>query len=904
MNINTSSEPRGIGILALQHKAFDKAKGPLGAWDIVLRASIQAVRVTGRNDSGAEGLGQWIYDPESAGDIHGGQLLYRNSRDIPMWRFATPVVVFSGGGGTSTGPSGVTQKTPGGLVGPDVATGPGGGAATCGVLRRFSVLPVFDDLYNPDERLQEIDAKVPKSDGKEVWPKFPRGFVGISLVSNLESEQIDLFHPTDPRMIAVHRKGDAMMGSLVCDMGDEFKIANDRTARLQSVFRVLKTPTYCGGVEGGGGSTSVQLPDKTLPNVISWNLGPTGCEDTRGGYVFEKRALSSTAPKPDTPTPGGGRPDTPTQSARDSGSLPLPPAQVGGGIPQLGIGPAAGPVPRFGGAAGAGAGGAAGAGAGGGAGVGAGGEAGAVPKPGDGGSKNGGVAALISHYDSGHSDVGSDTDKHQIGKDKDGNPINALHISTNALFRKDDKKDAPLEFGGNYIPPLHGRYLVHTFLRYDDDPKHPFVCGDKKGLWKWESECHLHEVIVPPDKPPPPGPPPPPSVPPPVPTGKTRPFPGDGSGGGSGSGDGAAPPVLEVQGIPTIRQWNFGIQDGYVASEIATAYPAIFGRPQNTAPNAYDLRSPLGVRVPSSLQQAIDRFTPVSGRIEAFGKIAAGDWVYTQKPGKGRFPGGTTPGGFALMPPEFDIMDATSNFSRGGITGSTTYFCAVPGTYLALGIPVPSTGGIKTGYRIGSDSSGNVTIDRLNSSGTATNVATLESDGTVALPADTTLKMGSGSGASKAKGTFYSSIDAVGNVGTGEDTLHTFPLAANALSSDNSVVHISAHGSFAAASTTTLKFHFGGTSTTLVNASAAPAGMNWAADINVIRVNSGTQTMRIRFWASAVDSALSGTSYTRVYAAGASETDTAAITIKFTGEGTNNNDVLQNMTVAEFYNAP
>ena len=862
MRFSDSRDPNGLGILILRHDNYDE-KG----FDHQFKGGILGVRVDNRDDLEG-GLGAWRRaktDGEirrSVGDLNLALLwTYETQQptDIPEkqrraisgFAFAWPVLTKPG-----------TTN--------DVAT-PGGGAAdTCAVApAKTSMRPIWDKDYKEDKRFKVVESPArPKRDGKDMWPKFPVDIFGIAMTTTQEHEQNELFLPTDPRHVAVNRKGDAQMGSLVCDMDDDFKIDLTRMARLQSKDWVLKEPKTCNsGIKA---------------NAIAWNIGPSGCGDTRGGFVFEKRAQVGGVP---TPGGGGSGEGGPVETLDVAGILKAKIARLGnppgGGIvvPDA-IEALQNSLNLLGGG-----------------GVGGGGagapppSVGSVPQA----TSGPGLIALISHFDSGHSDVGSSTDKHGLGEDADGHRINSLHISTNAYHRRDDTFDAPLEFGGFYVRPERGRYLMPTYLRYDGQPMHPHACGPKPGLWRWESECCIHipempafPVLLPP---------------PPVATGA-----GPGGPPGGGDGGGGSPPTTGDPGVPTIipvKQWYPGRFDRYAATEMAFSMPALIFRPQDLSPNAVDLRQAGGI-VPKKAQQKADFETPATARIEAFGYQTNKEWRRTQALNKGRFPGGTANGGLVLMPPEFDITDFADNFSRNSTilaAVSTTYFTAVPGAYWAGGIPVPSTGGIKTGYRWGVDSSGNLNFDNVNSSGTATTIVTLDSTGGALLPADSSVKMGSGSGEAKIKGTIYSSIDAVGNVGAGEDTLHTFDLSANALSSDDSVVHLSAHGSIAGAANVTLKFHFGSSATTLLNA-VNPGVSNWAADINIIRVNSGTQTIRIRLWVSSVDSSLSGASYTRILSAGASETDTAAITAKFTGEATNNNDIVQNMTVAEFYNAP
>lgn len=854
MKISTSTDPRGIGILALQHKDYDKPTGhPLGAWDLHHRASILAARVIDRNDTNAVGLGHWIYDPETVGDIHGAQLLKFDTRSVPMWRFATPVVVVLPESADVQTQSAYTIRH---------------GSPVCSVLSGFSVNSIKDKEYKEDDRLKPFTPFIPKRNGKPLWPKFPVDFFGISLVSNKESDQEDLYFPTDPRLVAVNRNGDASMGTLVCDMGEEFKTAIDRTARLQSMMRVIKNPTQCGALELSPGSvdTVTRGPDTTYNNCIAWNIGPSGCGDTRGGYVFEKRVQAGGTP---TPTGGGGG----GGGVGNNDVATLDPAQViKGQLGRLGNLPGGAIVvpdvfevrQRALGLLGAGGGAAGGGGGGGGAGplspV-----VGQAPTP---SSTGKGVIALVSHFDSGHTDVGSETDKHVLGKDADGHPINPTHLSTNSLFRRNDFYDAPLEFGNLYAQPERGRYIMPTYLRYDPQPKHPHVCGPKPGLWRWESECVAHiidggqQAI------------PPPLPPPPVATGPSGP-PGGGTGGGGGGNPGV-PGIVEVPTIP-LRQWQPGRFDSYVAMETAFGVPAIIGRPQSLKTNTVDLRQARGF-VPPGAQVESNTKTPAVYRLEAFGKQTAGEWNYTQNPSKSRNPGGTAQGGLVFMPPEFDITDNVDSFSRAASilpSTSTPYFIGTPGTYWGAGIPVPSTGGIKTGYSWGINTSGDLLYAAVDASGTATTTLKLMSDGDVQIN-----RVLDGIGM-RPIGSVRKSVTSTSNTGTSEETLKTTTFAANyftdTTNNTNRGIRIKVFGTTAAnGNAKTLRLYFGSTVVATNDVTSSPNGVAWELDAIVFATSGSTQRA---IGESVVGSIQQSKSYTTP-----GETTSGTITVKMTAE--------------------
>lgn len=808
MHIADSRKPRGLGVLPLQHPNFDSPPDGGPKYDVDLRGCILAVRIKGRDDYKKGGLGRWMLEDGSLGDLHGGQFFEAEvtKRPIGMWRFAMPAVVQEGQSNA-------------------VATASTQGAA-CAVLPGFNVLPVLEEEYKVDDRFKQIQPERPKRDGKDMWPKFPVDFFGIVLAANRESRQVDLFMPTDPRLVAVQRKGDAAMGSLVCDMGDGYKIDLDRMARLQSMMAVIVDPQQCGKPYGF--------------NVIGWNIGPTGCEDTRGGYVVERRAQAS-----GTPTPGGGGGLGPNDVATIDVEAILKQKLANLGNPPSGgiVVPDAREaienalrVMRGGGAGAAGGGGAPAP------------SVGSMPQ----GTKGPGVIALISHFDSGHSDVGSMSDKHQLGFDKDGRPINSLHVSTNAYFRRDDFYDAPLEFGGNYVDPIRGDYLMPVYLRYDARPAHPFHCGNRQGLWRWESECCFHQVDQPPVR-----------IPPARPGGMvaTGPFGPPGGGGDTGGGDGGdngiptvGPEGLGVvtlkgrnRGIPVIKQWQMGTPDRFSATEVATAFPAILGRPQDLVPGSIDLRGKISPEIRARFQSYVNQYTPVTGRIEAFGTMAAsgrgGHWGYAQKPGRGRFAGGTSAGGFALLPPELDMADYLSGFTRNGFTPSSTYFVAVPRTYWAGGLPDPTTGAMKTGYRWGVDTSGNLNFDNVDSSGTAVNVIKVyQGDGVTVVG-----RVADGAPSFTLVGVAFISLTSSPTTGLVEQTLKgaTFPAGyfTDTTHETSRGIRVKAWGTVLAnGNTKTVRLYFGGTVIAINDISTAPNGGSW--ELDAIILENGVNSQR------------------------------------------------------------
>lgn len=145
----------------------------------------------------------------------------------------------------------------------------------CGVMSGgHTMLPVLSDGYEEDARFKGLSITLP-----EGFPKLPKGAYGIAIAGTYEYEQKNLFFPTDPRLYAVNYKGDPKMGSTVYDLDDKFRVDKKRGAPIQAAWRVVKEPL--------GGA-----------NTLALQLGPTGCQDTEGGYVYDlSQGSGKAAPK-------------------------------------------------------------------------------------------------------------------------------------------------------------------------------------------------------------------------------------------------------------------------------------------------------------------------------------------------------------------------------------------------------------------------------------------------------------------------------------------------------------------------------------------------------------------------------------------------------------------------------
>lgn len=137
----------------------------------------------------------------------------------------------------------------------------------------------------------------------------------------------------------------------------------------------------------------------------------------------------------------------------------------------------------------------------------------------------------------------------------------------------------------------------------------------------------------------------------------------------------------------------------------------------------------------------------------------------------------------------------------------------------------------------------------------------------------------------------------VGNIGTGEDDLITYSLPANAFSNNNKGIRYTAWGTFANnGNTKTVNVKFGTTTVATIVHNTSTI-RRWYASAIVIRTSSGNQD----YVAYINTSSTTGLTTSGPIEIGTStQTDSSAITVKCTGTGTNNNDVVQEGSLIEF----
>lgn len=135
----------------------------------------------------------------------------------------------------------------------------------------------------------------------------------------------------------------------------------------------------------------------------------------------------------------------------------------------------------------------------------------------------------------------------------------------------------------------------------------------------------------------------------------------------------------------------------------------------------------------------------------------------------------------------------------------------------------------------------------------------------------------------------------VGNVGSGEDDLHTFSVPGSTLVSNGQMVDFIAGGTFAASvANKRIRAKFGGTTIFDSGALAISLATDWRLEGQIIRTGAATQKAICSLSTS------SGTLSAYADYSTPGETLTGAIALTTTGEATNDNDVVEEMFSVRF----
>ena len=276
---------------------------------------------------------------------------------------------------------------------------------------------------------------------------------------------------------------------------------------------------------------------------------------------------------------------------------------------------------------------------------------------------------------SGPMTCGAEGDKHKVAESDIGS-VNSAHISTDAYFLKNSDYDAPLKFDDRWEGARAGPVSVEVFLEYDDEMKHPHVCGEKDGMWRWRAATYIESSTT--------GIPGPSEVMIPIDPG---------------------PPVLDwpnykpIIGQPRPRAATWG----QAITELGM--PGLVFQPQFFKDGAADFRT-----WGNPSRELIDRQkedSPMTARLESFGRQTATAWSYYNSPASGReprYPRGSAHGGIAFMPPQIGIgeymgLDADGDPRAHSIAHSTAAFVISDAARLALGTPsTDDDGGISAGF--------------------------------------------------------------------------------------------------------------------------------------------------------------------------------------------------------------
>ncbi len=426
------------------------------------------------------------------GDVHPWffwQTRARGRRDTGSWAQAWGGVYHDG-------------SSPGSQSGGTVAGGGGGG---------LGVRPIRNDSYNADLRYAPKPILPPAG-----FPYYPRGHMVMVVPGTDEEQQFNLALSADGRLYAPQTAGPGACGTLVVDLQPDNQPCMDaaedpgvggRAARLQSILRVIAMPpnSSAGFLSSAGNSLA-----------LNWSLSQ---QDGIAGYglIFAQAASGGTVTGPTTGGPGGTitGPTTP-----GSGGGTVAAAINGGAVETLGALGAAdddtlGKSPY---------------------------EFGKFrPR-----ALQAHAVACMAHLPMfGPIHPGSVTDKHRIGVDRDGHPINSAHIATGAFFFRDAEFDGPLLFEGRYPNPPPMPLISRVHLSWDGNLQHPTVAGAAAGYWRWWAEVPFLSPPTgggnPPNGPPTGGPPTPGTPSGPAAPGPTTPGPGAPSGPGPGGPGPTAP---------------------------------------------------------------------------------------------------------------------------------------------------------------------------------------------------------------------------------------------------------------------------------------------------------------------------------------------------------------------------
>jgi hypothetical protein len=144
----------------------------------------------------------------------------------------------------------------------------------------------------------------------------------------------------------------------------------------------------------------------------------------------------------------------------------------------------------------------------------------------------------------------------------------------------------------------------------------------------------------------------------------------------------------------------------------------------------------------------------------------------------------------------------------------------------------------------------------------------------------------------------YSSVVPVGNIGTGEDTLHSWSMPAGTITTAADGLLIRAMVSFGSGvETKALKFWIGSASTPMNTAVPAPVSLSASIDIYVIYLGSSA-------WYVSSKMAFDNETWDITSGSLSSQNPAGILTVKFTGEATTTDKIQMDATSIFVFTAP
>lgn len=218
------------GVFPVQHKGHRDQDVAI-EW----RAQTVVIRVLERKDDvGAQEYGHYAYEPdEDVGDLCGISIWQRNkddedkTRDRAAARAIWPGVV----------------RTEEELEDKLHSFGDG----------QLPVSTIYDHEWGPDDRL----GAAMTFEHPDLEQKYPGGWYGLVTMAQDENDQLDLFFPADPRLVAAHTGGSTEHSTWVVDVGLDDKVHEERRGRLHDQFRATKDALHLNFAFNGHGNPGI-----------------------------------------------------------------------------------------------------------------------------------------------------------------------------------------------------------------------------------------------------------------------------------------------------------------------------------------------------------------------------------------------------------------------------------------------------------------------------------------------------------------------------------------------------------------------------------------------------------------------------------------------------------------------